>query len=99
MHARHRTTIRAAWQRLSVVSGETGSVKAYRAAFEKYRRASEIQPADTAAHHSWYYGLLELAKKSKGAKKKALLEQAKSVSREQERRRRLVTSGKRQVAQ
>ena len=66
---------------------KTGSAKAYTAAFEKYRRAAEIHPADTAAHHSWYYALLELAKKSKGAKKKAVMEQAKSVSREQERRR------------
>jgi tetratricopeptide (TPR) repeat protein/NAD-dependent SIR2 family protein deacetylase len=73
---------------LSDEARKTGSVKAYTAAFDKYRRAAEIHPADTGAHHSWYYALLELAKKSKGAKKKAWLEQAKSVSREQERRRR-----------
>ncbi len=73
---------------LSDEARKTGSAKAYTAAFEKYRRASEIRPADTAAHHSWYYGLLELAKRSKGAQKQALLEQAKSVSREQGRRRR-----------
>jgi tetratricopeptide (TPR) repeat protein len=73
---------------LSDEARKTGSAKAYTAAFDKYRRASEIRPADTAAHHSWYYGLLELAKRSKGAKKNVLLEQAKSVSRVQERRRR-----------
>jgi hypothetical protein len=61
------------------------------AAFEKYRRAAEIDPTDTAAHHSWYYGLLELAKSSSKSKKEALIEQSKSVSREQQRRRRLQT--------
>jgi len=73
---------------LSDEARKTGSEKAYTAAFDKYRRASEIRPADTAAHHSWYYGLLELAKRSSGARKKALLEQATLVSREQKRRRR-----------
>jgi hypothetical protein len=67
---------------------KTGSAKDYTAAFEKYRRAAEIDPTDTAAHHSWYYALLELVKRSKGSKKEALIEQAKSVSREQQRRRR-----------
>ena len=73
---------------LSDEARKTGSAKAYTAAFDKYRRASEIRPADTAAHHSWYYALLELAEKSRGSKREALIEQAKSVSREQKRRRR-----------
>jgi tetratricopeptide (TPR) repeat protein len=73
---------------LSDVARKTGSAKDYMAAFEKYRHAAEIDPTDTAAHHSWYYALLELAKRSKGSKKEALIEQAKSVSREQQRRRR-----------
>jgi hypothetical protein len=58
------------------------------AAFEKYRRAAEIDSTHTAAHHSWYYALLELIKRSKGSKKRALTEQAKSVSRAQQRIRR-----------
>ncbi len=73
---------------LSDVARKTGAPKDYAAAFEKYRRAAEIQPTDIAAHHSWYYGLLELAKQSTGAKKKALLEQAQTVHRELQRRRR-----------
>lgn len=73
---------------LSDLARKTGSAKDYTAAFEKYRRAAEIVPTDTAAHHSWYYALLELAKGSKGSKKQALTEQAKSVSRELQRRRR-----------
>ena len=73
---------------LSDLARKTGSAKDYTAAFEKYRRAAEIDPTDTAAHHSWYYALLELVKRSKGSKKGALIEQAKSVSREQQRRRR-----------
>lgn len=73
---------------LSDLARKTGSAKDYMAAFERYRRAAEIDPTDTAAHHSWYYGLLELVKRSKGSKKGALIEQAKSVSREQQRRRR-----------
>lgn len=73
---------------LSDVARKTGSAKDYTAAFDKYRRAAEIDPMDTAAHHSWYYALLELAKRSRGSKKEALIEQAKSVSREQKRRRR-----------
>jgi hypothetical protein len=67
---------------------KTGSAKDYTAAFEKYGRAAEIYPTDTAAHHSWYYALLELVKMSKVSKKGALIEQAKSVSRELRRRRR-----------
>jgi hypothetical protein len=59
------------------------------AAVEKYRRAAEIDPADTAAHHSWYYTLLSLADMSTKSKKEAFLDQAKAVSREQKRRRRL----------
>jgi tetratricopeptide (TPR) repeat protein len=74
---------------LSDQARKTGSAKDYTAACEKYRRASEIDPTDTAAHHSWYYALLELAKRSNKSKKEALIEQAKAVSREQERRRRL----------
>lgn len=73
---------------LSDLARETGSAKDYTAAFEKYQRAAEIVPTDTAAHHSWYYGLLELAKGSKEPKKGSLIEQAKSVSRELQRRRR-----------
>lgn len=73
---------------LSDLARKTGSAKDYAAAFEKYRRAAEICPADTAALHSWYYALLELAKRSKGPKKRALMEQAKLVSREQQQRRR-----------
>jgi tetratricopeptide (TPR) repeat protein len=73
---------------LSDLARKTGSAKAYMAAFEKYRRTSEIDPTDTAALHSWYYALLELVKRSKGSNKRALIEQAKSVSREQQRRRR-----------
>jgi tetratricopeptide (TPR) repeat protein len=73
---------------LSDLARKTGAVKDYVAAFEKYRRASEIDPTDTAAQHSWHCALLELAKRSKGSKKEALIEQAKSVSREQQRRRR-----------
>lgn len=73
---------------LSDLARKTGSAKAYLAAFEKYRRAAEIMPTDTAAHHSWYYALLELVKRIKGPRKGALLEQAKSVSRELQRRRR-----------
>ena len=73
---------------LSDLARKTGAPKDYAAAFEKYRRAAEIQPTDIAAHHSWYYGLLELAKQSTGAKKKALLEQAQTVHRELQRRRR-----------
>jgi hypothetical protein len=30
-------------------------------------KTAEIDPTDTAAHHSWYYGLLELVKRSKGS--------------------------------
>ncbi len=73
---------------LSDEARKTGSARAYTAAFEQYRRAAELEPTDTAAHHSWHYALLELAKMSRGAKKEALIEQAKSVSREQQRRRR-----------
>jgi tetratricopeptide (TPR) repeat protein len=73
---------------LSDLARKTGSAKDYTAAFEKYRRAAEIDPTDTAALHSWYYALLELVKRSKGSKKGALIEQAKSASREQQRRRR-----------
>jgi hypothetical protein len=62
---------------------KTGLAKDYTAAFEKYRRAAEIDPTDTAAHHSCYYALLELAKRSNKSKKEPLIEQAKSVSREQ----------------
>jgi tetratricopeptide (TPR) repeat protein len=76
---------------LSDLARKTGSAKDYTAAFEKYRRVAEIDPTDTAAHHSWYYALLELVKRSKGSKKGALIEQAKSVSREQKRRRRRQT--------
>jgi tetratricopeptide (TPR) repeat protein len=74
---------------LSDLARKTGSTKDYTAACEKYRRAADIDPTDTAAHHSWYYTLLELANRSSKSKKEALLEQAKSVSREQLRRRRL----------
>lgn len=73
---------------LSDLARKTGSTKYYAAAFEKYRRAAEIDPMDIAAHHSWYYALLELIKTSKGFKKGALSEQAKSVHRELQRRRR-----------
>jgi hypothetical protein len=48
---------------------------------------AEIDPTDTAALHSWYYALLELVRRSKGSKKRVLVEQAESVSREQKRRR------------
>jgi len=74
---------------LSDLARKTGSAKDAAAACEKYRRAAEIDPTDTAAHHSWYYALLELADRSNKSKKEALIEQAKSVSREQQRRRRL----------
>ena len=73
---------------LSDLARITGSAKDHTAAFEMYRRAAEIDPTDTAAHHSWYYALLELVKKSKGSKKRALIEQAESVSRQQQRRQR-----------
>ncbi|MGX8007521.1 hypothetical protein ACVDG8_000170 [Mesorhizobium sp. ORM8.1] len=56
--------------------------------FEKYRRATEIEPTDTAAHHSWYYTMLEFAKKLKGKEMAAYLKQAAAVSAEQKRRRR-----------
>jgi hypothetical protein len=42
----------------------------------------------TAAHHSWYYTMLEFAKKLKGKEKAAYLKQAAVVSAEQKRRRR-----------
>ena len=74
---------------LSDLARITGSAKDYAAAVEKYRRAAEIDPADTAAHHSWYYTLLSLADMSTKSKKEAFLDQAKAVSREQKRRRRL----------
>jgi hypothetical protein len=48
---------------------------------------AEIDPKDTAALHSWYYALLELVKRTKESKKRVLVEQAESISREQERRR------------
>jgi tetratricopeptide (TPR) repeat protein len=73
---------------LSDLARKTGSAKYYTEAFEKYRRAAEIDPTGIAAHHSWYYALLELAKGSKGSKKEALSEQAKSVHRALQRRRR-----------
>jgi tetratricopeptide (TPR) repeat protein len=47
---------------LSDLARKTGSAKNYKAAFEKYRRAAEIDPTDTAAHHSWYYALLNRSK-------------------------------------
>lgn len=40
----------------------------------------------TAADHSWYYTILEFAKKLKGKEKGAYLKQAAAVSAEQERR-------------
>jgi tetratricopeptide (TPR) repeat protein len=73
---------------LSDLARKTGSAKDYTAAFEKYRRAAEIDPTDTAAHHSWYYALLELVKRSKGSRKEALIEESKAVYREMQRRRR-----------
>jgi tetratricopeptide (TPR) repeat protein len=66
----------------------TASVKDYYGAIEKYRRAAELDES-VAAHHSWYYTLLEFANRSKGKRKAALLDQAKLVSNEQKRRRRL----------
>jgi tetratricopeptide (TPR) repeat protein len=76
---------------LSDLARRTGSARAYTAACEKYRRAAEIVPTDTAAHHSWHYALLELVKRLKGSRKRALMEQAESVSRELQRRRRRMT--------
>jgi tetratricopeptide (TPR) repeat protein len=73
---------------LSDLARKTGSARYYMAAFEKYRRAAKIDSTHTAAHHSWYYALLELITRSKGSKKRALIEQAKSVSRAQRRIRR-----------
>ena len=75
---------------LSDLARITKSAKDYAAAVEKYHRAAEIDPADTAAHHSMYYTLLRLAEMSTKSRKKALLEQAKMVSRELKRRRRLL---------
>jgi len=75
---------------LSDLARITESAKDYVAAIEKYRRAAEIKPTDTAAHHSWYYTLLALAGKSTKSRKTAFLQQAKAVSREQKRRRRLL---------
>jgi tetratricopeptide (TPR) repeat protein len=74
---------------LSDLARITGSAKDYAAAVAKYRRAAEIDPADTAAHHSWYYTLLSLADMSTKSNKDAFLDEAKAVSREQKRRRRL----------
>jgi tetratricopeptide (TPR) repeat protein len=71
------------------MASRTRAAKDYDGASEKYRRAAELEPLDTAAHHSWYYLLLEFAGLSKGIKRAALLEQAKVVSKEQKRRRRL----------
>jgi len=73
---------------LSDLARKTGAARDYAAASDKYRRASELDPKGTAAHHSWHYALLELVEKAKGSKKEALIEQAKLVSREQQRRRR-----------
>jgi len=49
---------------------KTGSAKDYMAAFEKYRRAAEIDPTDTAAQHSWHYALLELANGQRDRRRK-----------------------------
>jgi len=73
---------------LADLASRTGAAKNYKAAFEKYRRAAEIEPTDTAAHHSWYYTILEFAKKLNGKEKAAYLKQAAAVSAEQKRRRR-----------
>ena len=66
---------------LSDLARITGSAKEYAAAVEKYCRAAEIDPTDTAAHHSLYYTLLSLADMSQGSqRKKHSSEQAQSVS-------------------
>ena len=59
---------------LADLARRTGAAKTYKAAFEKYRRAAEIEPTDTAAHHSWYYTMLEFAEKLKGKGKGGLSE-------------------------
>lgn len=54
----------------------------------EHERVAALEPTDTAAHHSWYYTILEFVKKLKGKEKAAYLKQAAAVSAEQKRRRR-----------
>jgi tetratricopeptide (TPR) repeat protein len=75
---------------LSDLARITESAQNYTRAIDKYRRAAKIKPTDTAALHSWYYTLLEFADRSTRSKKEGLLKQAKAVSREQKRRRRVL---------
>jgi hypothetical protein len=64
--------------------GELAHYEAARRSLAKAHRIDEV----TAAHHSWYYTMLEFAKKLKGKEKAAYLKQAAAVSAEQKRRRR-----------